>query len=209
LCECAEPTAAGGGFADTARPMHDPIQALLLYFIMPIWFLAGLADYLCHRATDIEHNAGPKESVIHLLMFAEFAIPILLCLFFEINALVFAVMIISFLAHEATALWDVSYAIKRRYISPLEQHVHSFLEMIPLMAGLAIAIQHWGQFLALFGLGPDVARLTLQLKPEPIPVFYVVLVLSSALLLDLLPYLEELWRGIRARSRSRYRSKIW
>jgi hypothetical protein len=182
------------------RPMHDPTQALLLYFIMPVWFLAGLADYLCHRATDIEHNAGPKESLIHLLMFGEFAVPILMCLFFEINALIFAVMIIAFLAHEATALWDVSYAIERRYVSPLEQHVHSFLEMIPLMAGLIVAIRHWGQFLALFGLGPETARFTLQLKAEPLPLVYIVLVLGSALLLDLLPYLEELWRGIRARS---------
>jgi hypothetical protein len=180
--------------------MHDPTQALLLYFIMPVWLLAGLADYFCHRATDIEHNAGPKESLIHLLMFGQFAIPILMCLFFEINALIFAVMIVAFLAHEATALWDVSYAIKQRHVSPFEQHVHSFLEMIPLMAGLIVAIQHWGQFLALFGLGSETARFSLQLKSEPLPLLYIVLVLGSTLLLDLLPYLEELWRGIRARS---------
>jgi hypothetical protein len=180
--------------------MHNPTQAMLLYFIMPVWFLAGLADYLCHRATDIEHNAGPKESLIHLLMFGEFAIPILMCLFFEINALIFAVMIVAFLAHEATALWDVSYAIERRYVSPIEQHVHSFLEMVPLMAGLIVAIQHWGQFLALFRLGPETARFTLQLKSEPLPQLYIMLVLGATLLLDLLPYLEELWRGIRVRS---------
>src|SRR5436190_2650994 len=179
--------------------MHDPTQALLLYFIMPIWFLAGLADYLCHRATDIEHNAGPKESLLHLLMFGEFAIPILMCLFFEINALTFAVMIVAFLAHEATALWDVSYAIKRRYVSPLEQHVHSFLEMTPLMAGIVVSIQHWGQLLALFGFGPETARFDLQLKSEPMPVLYIVLVLGCALFLEFLPYLEELWRGIHAR----------
>jgi hypothetical protein len=187
--------------------MHDPTQALLLYLIMPVWFLAGLADYLCHRATDIEHNAGPKESLLHLLMFGEFAVPILMCLFFEINALTFAVMIIAFLAHEATALWDVSYAIEHRYVSPIEQHVHSFLEMTPLMAGIVVSIQHWGQLLALFGLGPETPRFVLQIKAEPMPVLYIVLVLGSALFLDLLPYLEELWRGMRARtSRSRLSS---
>src|SRR5436853_2856304 len=153
--------------------MFDPTQAMLLYFIMPVWFLAGLADYLCHRATDIEHNAGPKESLIHLLMFGEFAIPILMCLFLEINALVFAVMIVAFLAHEATALWDVSYAIERRYVSPLEQHVHSFLEMIPLMAGAFVAILHWPQLLALFGLGAETARFTLELKEESLPIAYI------------------------------------
>src|SRR3569832_2113207 len=63
--------------------------------------------------------------------------------------------------HEATAVWDVSYAIKRRYVSPLEQHVHSFLEMTPLMAGIVVSIQHWGQLLALFGLGPEAARFAL------------------------------------------------
>src|SRR4051794_12955357 len=88
------------------RHMDDSTRTLLLYFIMPVWFLAGFADYLCHRATDIAHTTGPKESLFHLFMFGEIAIPLLMCLFLEINALVFAVMIVAFLAHEATALWD-------------------------------------------------------------------------------------------------------
>jgi hypothetical protein len=25
-------------------------QAVLMYFILPVWVLAGFADYLCHRA---------------------------------------------------------------------------------------------------------------------------------------------------------------
>jgi hypothetical protein len=87
--------------------MDDPTRLLLLYFIMPVWFLAGFADYICHRAADIAHSTGPRESLLHLLMFAEIAIPLLMCLLLEINALVFVVMIAAFLAHEATALWDV------------------------------------------------------------------------------------------------------
>jgi hypothetical protein len=185
--------------------MSDPTQALLLYFIMPLWFLAGVADWLCHRATDIEHTTGAKESLLHLLMFAEIALPLLACLFLEINAAVFLLMIVCFLAHEATALWDVSYAAPRRYVSPIEQHVHSFLEMIPLMAGLIVAVRHWGQLLALFCLGPETPRFTIALKGDPVPVLYIVLVLAAALLLELLPYLEELWRGLRA-ARSRVRA---
>jgi hypothetical protein len=179
--------------------MDDPVRLLLLYFVMPVWFAAGLADYLCHRATDIAHTAGPKESLLHLLMFAEVAVPLLMCLFFEINALVFAVMIAGFIAHEATALWDVSYAIEHRYVSPIEQHVHSFLEMIPLMAGAFVAVLHWPQFLALFGLGSEAPRFALELKNESLPIAYIVAVLGAALLFELLPYLEELWRGLRAR----------
>lgn len=81
-------------------------------------------------------------------MFGEVAVPLLLALFFDINALVFVVMIVAFLAHEATALWDASYAIKHRYVSPLEQHVHSFLEMVPLLAGTLLAALHWPQLAA-------------------------------------------------------------
>jgi hypothetical protein len=178
--------------------MSDPTQMVLLYFVMPVWFLAGVADWLCHRASDIEHTAGAKESVLHLLMFAEIAVPLLACLLLEINALVIAITIVAFIAHEATSLWDVSYAIKYRYVSPIEQHVHSFLEMMPLMGGVLVVLLHWPQFLALFGFGDEPARFTLTWKQEPLPILYVATVLAAALLLELLPYLEELWRGLRA-----------
>jgi Ca2+/Na+ antiporter len=89
--------------------MTDPALAVLLWFILPLWFVAGFADWLCHRATKIETTAGAKESLIHLLMFAEIGVPLLAALFFEINALIIALMIVAVLAHEATALWDVSY----------------------------------------------------------------------------------------------------
>ncbi|MFE0752401.1 hypothetical protein ACFW16_00505 [Inquilinus sp. NPDC058860] len=177
--------------------MTDPALAVLLYFILPLWFVAGLADWLCHRATSIEATTGAKESLIHLLMFAEVAVPLLAALFLEINALIIALMIVAFLAHEATALWDVSYAVTRREVTPFEQHVHSFLEMLPLMATAFVAVLHWPQFLALFGLGPEPARFDLTWKQEPLPVAYIAAVLVAALLFELLPYLEELWRGLR------------
>jgi hypothetical protein len=185
--------------------MDDPVRTLLLYFIIPVWFLAGVADYLCHRASDIAHTAGWKESVLHLLMFGEVAVPLLMCLFLEVNALTFAVMIVAFLAHEATALWDVSFAITRRYVAPIEQHVHSFLEMVPLMAGAFVAVLHWPQLLALFGFGSQAARFDLGLKPEPLPAAYVVAILAAALFLEFLASVEELFRGLRAR-RATHRS---
>jgi hypothetical protein len=116
----------------------------------------------------------------------------------QINALIIAVMIVCFLLHEATALWDVSYANDVRGISPIEQHVHSFLEMLPLLGLTIIAILHWGQFLALFGLGSDVARFDISPKSYPLPWPYVAAVLTAILLFDVLPYLEELFRTLRA-----------
>lgn len=172
---------------------------ILMYFIMPLWIAAGLADYFCHRRTDIAHTAGPKESVMHLVMFAEIGIPLVACLFLDINALVFLTMILAFVAHEATALWDVSYATRYRRVGPFEQHVHSFLELLPLAAGILVAILHWPQFLALFGLGHEPARWSVRLKNPPLPGAYVVFVLLAALLLEILPYVEELLRGLKAR----------
>ena len=29
-------------------------QAVLMYFVLPVWLAAGFADYLCHRAAAIE-----------------------------------------------------------------------------------------------------------------------------------------------------------
>lgn len=80
------------------------------------------------------------------------AIPTLAAIFLEINALIFGVMILCLLAHEATAIWDVSYAYRRREVTPTEQHVHAFLEMLPLMGLLIVVTLHWQQFLSLFGL---------------------------------------------------------
>ena len=178
--------------------MTDPALTVLLYFILPLWFVAGFADWLCHRATDIEGTAGAKESLIHLLMFGEIAVPLLAALFFEINALIIALMIAAFLVHEVTALWDVSYAVTRRKVTPVEQHVHSFLEMLPLMGTAFVAVLHWPQLLALIGAGPEPARFDLTWKREPLPIAYIAVVLVAALLFELLPYLEELRRGLRA-----------
>ncbi|TIT95909.1 MAG: diguanylate cyclase [Mesorhizobium sp.] len=180
--------------------LNDPMVLILMYFVLPVWLIAGFADWLCHRATHIESTTGAKESLIHLLMFAEVGIPLLAAMFMEINSLVIAVMMIVFVIHEATAIWDVRYATTARTVSPIEQHVHSFLEMIPLM-GLVSAISlHWGQFLALFGVEPEEARFDLIWKQQQLPVAYIVTVMAVILLFELLPYLEEFFRGLRANS---------
>jgi hypothetical protein len=160
---------------------------------------AGFADYLCHRATNIAETSGWKESLLHLLQFAEMGLPILAAMFLDINALIIAVMIVCFLLHEATALWDVYYATGRRVVGPIEQHVHSFLEILPLMGLVMVIVLHWDQFIALFGLSPP--RFDLTLKHPPLGVGYIATMLVLVLLFELLPYLEELVRGLRAKRR--------
>src|SRR6195952_372602 len=133
--------------------MNDAALTLLLYAILPLWLGGGGARWLCHRASHIECTTGAKETLIHLLMLAEIGVPLGAAIFLQVDAALFALMIVAFFAHELTALWDVSYAVSARVVTPIEQHVHSFLEMIPLMAFLALAQRHWPQLLALFGQG--------------------------------------------------------
>jgi hypothetical protein len=172
-------------------------QAVLMYFILPAWLLAGFADYLCHRASSIETTSGWRESLLHLLQLAQMGIPTLAAILLEINALVIAIMIIFLIAHEATAIWDVSYAYGKREVTPTEQHVHSFLEMLPLMALLVIITLHWQQFLSLFGFGRYTAEFALRLKEPPLPWLYVTIILLLVVLFEILPFLEEFIRGIR------------
>lgn len=176
--------------------LSDPTVMTLMYFVVPLWLLAGFADWLCHRASHIATTTGAKESLIHLLMFTEVGVPLVAVLFLDVNAGIILLMIGSFLVHEATALWDVSHATTAREVTPIEQHVHSFLEMIPLMAIVAIVGMHWGQFLALFGLGDEPARFGLVRKAEPLPMLYVAAVFAAVVLFEFLPYLEELARGL-------------
>ncbi len=169
----------------------------LLYFVIPLWLAAGVADWMCHRATDIQDTTGAKETMIHLLMLVEMGVPVLAGLFLEINSPVLALMIASFLLHEVTAMWDVSYAVTAREVTPIEQHVHSFLELLPLMAVSFIAVLHWPKAQALLGLRKDEDP-GFRLKRDPVPTGYVVTLLGLIGVLEVLPYLEEMYRDWRA-----------
>lgn len=173
----------------------DTAQAtgfLLLYVLLPLWLAAGLADWACHRATAIERSSGIKESLLHLLMLVEMGVAVLAGLLLEITAAVLVIMAIAFVLHEATALWDITYAIKYREVTPIEQQVHSFLEMLPLMALAFVAVLHWDQV-----RGP--AEWGLRPKSQPLPVAYLTTLLSLIVLLNVLPFIEELLRGVDAR----------
>lgn len=166
----------------------------LLYILFPIWLVAGLLDYWCHRRSDIERTSGLPESRLHVLQALQLGVPLFAALFLEINALVLAVIILCVLAHSATSYWDVSYTISRRYISPFEQHVHSYLDVIPLVAALIIILLHRDQFLALLGAGPERASFSLRAKAEPLPAVWVTLVTVSVLGVQGVALLEEFWR---------------
>lgn len=177
------------------------LQDVLLYAVIPAWLCAGLADWACHRATDIEHTGGTKESLLHIAQLSEVGLPLLLSLFFEINALVVATMIAGLILHQATAMWDVRWANATRSIPPIEQHVHSILEMAPVMVFAGLAILNWPAVHELFE-----GRLFLSLAPkgQSLPAPYLTVLLLAVVAMGMVPYGEELLRCLRAaRSKAR------
>ncbi|MEI2417383.1 diguanylate cyclase [Orrella sp. JC864] len=176
--------------------MREAAQAILLWFVVPMWLAAGFADWLCHRHTRIEATSGTKESLIHLLMFAQMGVPVLCGLFLQVNAGILALMVAVFLLHEATVMWDLRVANAARPVLPLEQKIHSYLELLPLAALCLLITLHWTQWQALFGMG-EPADFGLRLKDRPLPAGYLAAVCMAALLLIVLPFCEETWRCLR------------
>ena len=129
------------------------LQYFLMYIVVPVWLLAGLVDYFCHRASHIERTSGVAESLLHLLQFALVGIPLLAALFLEINAAILLIMLVGLVLHQAAAVWDVRYANATRRVTPAEQHIHGVLEMAPAVATAVVAILNWPDFLSLFGIG--------------------------------------------------------
>ena len=131
------------------------LWGLLGYVVFPLWLLSGMADYLCHARTDIAHTSGTHESALHLLQTAEIGLPVLVFLFLSTNALTLALMTAGVVAHTATSWRDVKFAAQLRHISPGEQYVHSFLNVLPWIALALVAILHWPVVVAM--LDPAIA----------------------------------------------------
>ncbi len=121
----------------------------------------------------------------------------MLGLFFQPNAGVLTTAAASLGAHEATAIWDVTYAESRRKVTPAEQHIHSLLEVVPLMATASLAALHWDQALAVVGRGPVKADFKLRPKVRPLSTRTRAAVIGAVTVFGALPYLEELVRCLR------------
>lgn len=116
---------------------------MILYGLLPLWGIAGFIDWACHRATHVERTSGLKESLIHSLMGLQLGIPILLCLIFQVNVLIFIVCALMWVLHEFVAHWDVHYASPLRRISIWEVHVHNYMATVPLYLFMLIVVINW------------------------------------------------------------------
>ena len=186
-----EPTAESGVDVEQAS------RAFLNYVLLPVWMLPGLGDYLCHRAAKIERTSGTHESLTHMLMISTSGVGIMAGLLFEVNETVLVVMAAAAAAHEAIVLWDVGYAAHLRPPSPTEQHMHSFLEVLPF-TGLAFTMcLNPGDVAVLFGKGTRPPRFRLKLKQHPAAPAFTAAVIALATVTLFLPYTEELIRCYR------------
>lgn len=187
--------------------VNDLILSLILYGLLPLWVLAGFVDYICHWRTKIQETSGAWESLMHLCMGAQVALPMWLALTCKINVLILLLCFIVLITHEVVAHHDVVYARTARHISVWEVHAHSFLETVPFFITALVVCRNWEVFLQLITLD-WAGHMSLELRDEPIGsevgdrtfiARYFLFVVFSGLL----PYLEELTRCLRYARRHR------
>lgn len=185
-----------------ATDVETATRRMLLYVMLPAWMVPGFVDWAYHRRTNIEHTSGTGEAVIHCMMLTQVGVPVMMGLLLEINPLTLSLMMGHTVVHAATAFADVSYAVNHhRDLAPGEQHTHSFLEVLPVMALSSIICLHWDQFLAIWGIGGRKGRWRFALKKHRLPEGYLRNSLLALTATIVLPYANELYRCIRAQRR--------
>ncbi|MEU9193108.1 diguanylate cyclase [Streptomyces hundungensis] len=183
--------------------VEDADRRFLLYGLLPLWVVPGVADWWMHRRTRIEDTSGARESAVHALMMTEAGIPVAVGLLAKINPLVLSIMGGAAVAHGATALYDVSYATGKREVRPIEQHIHSFLEVLPLTAMAFAACLHPEAVRAALRGGPGAEDWKLLPKERPLPAGYLAVLAATIGVGVALPYAEEMKRCLGARRRRR------
>ena len=159
---------------------------LFIGFLYPLWLVAGCIDYLCHRRTNIEKTSGIRECGFHLLQFTVLFVALVLSTLFATTALVLVLLIAAIAMHSMLAYADVAYTQPRRYISPLEQHVHGYMDVLPVVALSLLLLLSWHDIWA--------GSWRLQLRENPLELRNLLLLGSFAVIAGI-PILEELWRA--------------
>jgi hypothetical protein len=178
--------------------VEDTNRRFVMYGVLPLWFVPAVADWIMHRRTRIEETTGVRESALHALMMTEAGVPVALGLLAKVNPLVLSVMGGAAVAHGGTALWDVSLATEEREVRPVEQHIHSFLEVLPLTAMAFTCCLHADQVRALLRGGRGAEDWKLLPKDNPLSARYLAGLGVAIGACVALPYAEEMTRCVRA-----------
>lgn len=147
-----------------------------------VWLSAGAVDFWLHRASSIESTSGLRENTLHLVQIAILGLATVLWLGFRTSPALVAMLLALVSLHAMTGYWDTRVAYPVRAIRPVEQHVHSILDLAPWIAVAAI---YWSM--------PSQHSATwLILEPAPVNLWLFAIV--PALVLTVLPALQELRR---------------
>lgn len=180
----------------------EALVMIILYFLLPLWGIAGYVDWYCHKSSKIEETSGLQESLMHSLMGVQVGIPIFLCLFFQVNALILLMCAVGLILHEVVAHQDVKTAAPQRHISILEVHAHNYLATIPLFTLLIVLAINWelvGMLLRLdFAAEHQFALIPTSNPPggRNYVAYYGLFLLTTCII----PYCEEIVRCLRYRS---------
>lgn len=176
------------------------LRNYLLFFLLPVWIVAGALDWWCHRRAGIE-RFGLYEPLLHLALLSLAGLPILLGLFFQINAPVLLVVMLCFLVHEVVGTIDIRWATHRRGIRPLEQRVHDYMTAVPFAALSLVLVLHWQELVLLARQPIEALSQPLRLRDQPLAPGVVGTILCLIFVANILPYLEEVLRAWRHRAR--------
>jgi hypothetical protein len=123
--------------------LHALLIGCLLWVLYPLWLAAGAVDYLCHRRTRLEQTSGATESIFHIAQFLLLLVFMALATLLRISAGVLAAMAAAVAMHSAITLADVAYTYPRRRIPAIEQWVHGFMDVLPPVAWMLLALLNW------------------------------------------------------------------
>ncbi len=161
-----------------------------------LWLLAGTGDFILHRRSAIEVTSGLRESSLHLVQIGLLGTGTLLWLLFAATPALWLVLLAIVYLHALAGYWDTRAAFPVRTIVPLEQHVHSILDIGPWVALGAIG---W----PLLSATPAPSDEGVSLGPDSATTGTWMFALIPALLLTVLPALLEFRRCWRSRHRAR------
>ncbi|TWI01715.1 hypothetical protein IP90_02275 [Luteimonas cucumeris] len=116
---------------------------LLAYLGYLVWLCAGLFDFLCHRRSDLPHTSGLAESRLHVVQLGVIGTALLLAMVFEVGKTLVLLTLALVVVHAVVGYLDTRRAFGRRTLLPVEQHLHSVLDMAPIIAWAGLAAVAW------------------------------------------------------------------
>ncbi len=103
----------------------------LAYVAYLVWLSFGCVDFAIHRRTALPLTSGLRESALHGFQLLIAGAGVLLWAALDSSRAVVALLGCLAAIHAAAAYADTVVAVQRRAVTPMEQHVHSVLDIAP------------------------------------------------------------------------------